>query len=302
MYHGSESGCGDHSPEHVLASDSFQMTIRKILVPLAGIDGDTPAIDAALLLSHEFQAHVEALYSTAAGGNSSKNQIAHDNSVDIEQFDKIKRDRARALFADRFGFCEIRKTEGIVAEGLSARYQELPGIEADLIAEHGRLSDLIVLSNAGAIDHPWPSISIQAALRETARPVLLVQRAVTSLGARSVIAWNGSLEAARAVVFALPILRRSTSILVVTIDNYHLRPSGEKLVEYLGWHGIEAASTIIPLEGSSESSTLLAASGSAEADLIILGAYTRYRTGRPIFGSMTIEMLVQNKISILMAH
>ncbi|MCC6775379.1 MAG: universal stress protein [Hyphomicrobiales bacterium] len=293
----------DPPPEHVSTGEA-PVSFRKILVPLAGIDGDTTAIDAALLIGHEFHAHVEALCSVATADNPPTNQVAHNNSVDvsIEQADKIKKDRVRALFVSRLGSYETHKTGGIGTKPLSSSYQELHGAEPDLIAEHGRLSDLIIFSQAETIDHSWPSISIQAALRETTRPVLLVQAGVRSVGMCSAIAWNGSLEATRAVTLALPLLQRSKSTLVVTVGNYDFAPSGDKLVEYLRWHGIEATSMVTPVDSSSESATLLAACCDAGADLIILGAYTRYRTGRPTFGSMTFEMLTQNRISIFMAQ
>jgi hypothetical protein len=176
-----------------------------------------------------------------------------------------------------------------VANTLSVNFLEQQGIEAELIAEHGRVSDLIVLSHPGSSDSSWPSISIQSALRETARPVLLLSSPMEQIGKRNVIAWNGSLEAARAIAFAIPILSRGASTLVVTIGNHDVRPSGNEVVDYLNSHGIEAESTVVPIEKSSESSTLLAVSLDAGADLVILGAYTRYRTGRPAFGSMTVE-------------
>ena len=186
---------------------------------------------------------------------------------------------------------------------MSARFLELQGIEADLIAEHGRLSDLIIFAHPHSPDlQTWPNISVQSALRESARPVLLTPKTVTQVGKRNIIAWNGSLEAVRAVTFALPILARGANTLVVTVGKHDIQPSGGKVVDYLKCHGIAAESRIVPLERDSESSTLLSASQTCEADLIILGAYTRHRTGRPVFGSMTIEMIKQNKIPIFMAH
>jgi nucleotide-binding universal stress UspA family protein len=270
------------------------MSFKKILVPLAGVESDCAAIDAALLLGSQFEACVEALYAKTSHDESSV-------SDGIEQ--SCNADRLRTLFLNR---CQsyARDRFGVEAtDGLSINFLALPGAEADLIAEHGRLVDLIVLSHSGSSDSGRPSISIETALRETARPVLLVPQAATGqIGTRNVIAWNGSLEATRAVALAIPILQGAESTLVVTIGNHDIQPSGRKVVDYLERHGIEAKSTVIPLGKSSESSTLLAASVDAGADLIVLGAYTRYRNGRPAFGSMTNEMIVQDKLPVLMAH
>lgn len=268
---------------------------RKILVPLAGVDSDSAAIDAALLLGRESEAHVEALYAKTARGDQSVGDA-------IERAGFMEASRVRALFLDRCKSHGIEELSDKTTNILSADFLALQGIEADLIAEHGRLSDLIVFSHPNSTDLPWPNISVRTALRETARPVLLIPEKVTRFGKRNVIAWNGSLEAIRAIAFAIPILLRGASTLVVTIGNHSVQPSGEKVVEYLKWHGINAESMVVAAERLSESSTLLAASLSSEADLIILGAYTRHRTGRPAFGSMTVEMIKQNKIPVFMAH
>ena len=183
------------------------MPFRKILVPLAGIDADSTAIDTALQLSREFKAHIEALYAEGARG---------ERSLDaIERGAFMEANRVRALFFERCKSYASERFDDQVANTLSVNFLEQQGIEAELIAEHGRVSDLIVLSHPGSSNSSWPSISIQSALRETARPVLLVSSPMEQIGKRNVIAWNGSLEAARAIAFAIPILSRGASTLVV---------------------------------------------------------------------------------------
>jgi len=260
------------------------VSFRKLLVPLAGVDSDSAAIDTALVLGHEFEAHIVALHARPLLENSHLGLV-------------------RELFWSRCKSYGIGELNNKATDRMSARFLELQGMEADLIAEHGRLSDLIIFAHPHSTDLPtWPNISVQSALRESARPVLLTPNTVTQVGKRNIIAWNGSLEAVRAVTFALPILARGANTLVVTVGKHDIQPSGERVVDYLKCHGIEAESRIVPLERESESSTLLSASRTFEADLIILGAYTRHRTGRPVFGSMTIEMIKQNEIPIFMAR
>jgi nucleotide-binding universal stress UspA family protein len=271
------------------------MPFRKILVPLAGINTDSTAIDTALQLSREFEAHIEALYAERARG-----ERARDDAIEPGAFMEVN--RVRALFFERCKSYSNERFDNQVANKLSATFLEQQGTEAELIAEHGRVSDLIVFSHPGSSDSDWPSISIQSALRETARPVLIVASPMEQIGKRNVIAWNGSLEAARAIAFAIPILSRGASTLVVTIGNHRVRPSGNEVVDYLKSHGIQSESTVVPIEKSSESSALLAVCLDAGADLIILGAFTRYRTGRPSFGSMTVEMITQNRIPVFMTN
>lgn len=208
------------------------MSFRKLLVPLAGVDSDSAAIDAALVLGREFEAHIVALHARTPLENTHSGEIKHTDLV-------------RALFWSRcksYGIGELRNN---ATDRMSARFLELQGIEADLIAEHGRVSDLIIFAHPHSTDLPWPNISVQSALRESARPVLLMPNTVTQVGKRNIIAWNGSLEAVRAVTFALPILARGANTLVVTVGKHDIQPSGEKVVDYLKCHGIEAESKIV---------------------------------------------------------
>lgn len=279
------------------------MSFKKILVPLEGLASDSAAVDVALLLGRQFQAHIEAFYAKTTRGDPSTSRIKRRGSDDgeIGLADKMEASRVRELFTSRCNSHEIKELSNIATGKLSANFLEVRGIEADLIVEHGRLSDLIVFAHAASIDPHWPNISVQTALQETARPVLLVPSTATRIGKRNVIAWNGSLESARAVASAVPILQRGEGTFVITIGSRDVRPPSEKVVEYLKWHGINAQSMVLPIGQSSESSMLLAASVTFEADLIILGAYTRHRTGR-VFGSMTIEMMKQKEIPVFMIH
>ena len=280
------------------------MSFKKILVPLADVDSDAEAIDAALHLGREFGAQIVALYAKMANGNPSTNRTKLAGSVERENgfTDETEVERARTLFRNCCASHRINWPGDIATEGLSAKFLELQGIEADLIAQHGRVSDLTVFTHPNSHEFDWPNISIQTVLRETSRPVLLVPRTITRVGQRSIIAWNGSLESARAIAFAIPILLRSADTLVVTVDNYDVQPSGEDVVDYLKCHGIFAKSMVVPIEQESESLTLLAAASNFDADLTILGAYTRHRSGRPVFGSMTIEMIEQKQIAVFMSH
>jgi nucleotide-binding universal stress UspA family protein len=263
------------------------MSLRKILVPLVGVDTDFPAIDATLLVGRTFEAHIEALYvAPIAIGN-------------IGQVDTVK---ARTLFFERCAAYEIDEFEDRASGKLSANFLELHGSEADLIAEHGRLSDLIVFAKPKLKDLDWPNISIEAALRETARPVLIVSNGVARVGHRTLIGWNGSLEAARAIAFAIPILQRSSRNLIVTVGNHKVVPPAAKVTEYLKCHGIKTENMVVRTDKLSESAALLATARTYEADLIVLGAYTRHRSGRPVFGSMTEELIKQTEISVFMAH
>jgi hypothetical protein len=59
---------------------------------------------------------------------------------------------------------------------------------------------------------------------------------------------------------------------------------------------------MLPLQHGSESMVLLGECLARQADLIVAGAFTRYRTERPTFGSMTQAMIMQTQMQVFMAQ
>ena len=275
---------------------------KKILAPVRGTHEDAAALDVGFLLARRFGARVEAFYAAP----SSPTSVTVD-TVESKRSDEVARLEgtelylaALALFSER-----LERATSIVPQssGLSACFSALPGPEADLVATNGRVSDLIITAHPAADEPSWPNLSLESAIRETGCPVLLIPQAVSRIGARVAIAWNGTVEVARAVRFALPLLRESEQTLVVTVGKQQCKStSAAELVEYLRCHGVKGESVVLPLQHGSESAALLAECLARQADLIVAGAFTRYRTERPTFGSMTQAMIMQTQMPVFMAQ
>jgi len=171
------------------------------------------------------------------------------------------------------------------------------------MAHHGRLCDLIVMERA-AKDGTETTLGIDAALRDSGRPVLITRRAMPTGFARSIaIAWNGSLEATRTVGFAMPLLEQAANVVVFTVEDDTLYgPPASELIEYLAWHGISAVAVSLAAASHGHGEALLAAAKKHEIDLMMLGAYTRGELRRLVFGGVTGTMLAQSPLPLLMMH
>ena len=111
-------------------------------------------------------------------------------------------------------------TDSPVSKGLSTHWFETVGREDDTISAHGRLADLIVVARPGAESDVSTNLNLNAAIFDTGRPVLVVPPIECSGTAnRVVVSWNGSAQSARAVAFALPILKRAESVTALTVDS-----------------------------------------------------------------------------------
>ena len=188
--------------------------------------------------------------------------------------------------------------------GLTATYIERMGNEDEWVIHYGRLCDLVVLGQTPKQDPVDLGLAREAALRETGRPVLLVPKAMPGGFAKTIaIAWNGSIEAARTVGFAMPLLERATRVAVLTVEgDTRYGPPGAELVEYLAWHGIAATASTLPPAGHEQGKALLAAAKAQGADLLALGAYTRGEFRRLIFGGVTGALLAESSLPLLMMH
>lgn len=171
-------------------------------------------------------------------------------------------------------------------------------------AGYARVFDLTILGRPDKGEGK-PRISCaETLLFESGRPILLAPPEVPkSLGETVVIAWNQSMESARATAFAMPFLKRAKKVYILTIEAHNVEgPSAEQLGSKLALHGIFPE--IVHKMGQKRAPGLayLEDTASLGADLMIKGAYTQSRLREMIFGGATAHILTNAKMPVLMAN
>ncbi|CAH2601517.1 Universal stress protein [Rhodovastum atsumiense] len=284
------------------------MSLRRILVPVLPDVPPSPQLDAALQLARALGAHIaalhirpdpEALFATipeallTAGAERARYEA--EASAEATQAEA--------------GFAAWRARQGLAAEapgadGVSAGWSSRVGPLQTVLARAGRLADLIVLGFPG-MPHLVTGHAFDVALLETGRPVLLAPVPPADAMLRHVmIAWNGSLEAARAVAGALPLLRGAGRISVFTAaqeEGASPACAGE-LVAYLAGHGLVAAPVTTQDADAQAGPALLRAAVEAGVSLLVMGAYTHGRIRHLLRGGMTTDVLKQAALPVVMAH
>ncbi len=192
---------------------------------------------------------------------------------------------------------------GTVHEGFAVSFEAVEGDGAQIVAERGRLHDLILVSRPGEEDEE-KSLILDTALRDTGRPVLLsVGEEASSVPAHAVLAWNGSVEAARALAFALPVLRLAEAVTILSVEEEGREgPDGEAVATYLQRHGIGALRRDLAAEPRQTGAVLLDAVADVGGDLLVMGAYSRSRLRRLIFGAVTGEVIARSPIPVFLVH
>jgi len=145
---------------------------------------------------------------------------------------------------------------------------------------------------------------LETVLFESGRPLIMSPPVAPSrIGSNIVIAWNGSTETARAISFAMPLLKAADRVLVVTVEGGMVEgPSGAELRSALLLAGITAESRHAEAGNQPTGKVILDLCQREGADLLIKGAYTNSRLRQLIFGGATDHILVSATLPVFFAH
>jgi nucleotide-binding universal stress UspA family protein len=176
------------------------------------------------------------------------------------------------------------------------------GDTADVISRNARLSDItIVGQQADGAHNDLPDDFVL----QSGRPGLVIPKfgAPHPIGERIVVAWNGGREAARAIADAMPILEKSKSVIILSVEPRDMGElPGSGLAQHLARHGVDATAKQSVADNSDASDVLLNFVADESADLIVMGAYGHSRLREVILGGMTRDLLTHMTIPVFMSH
>jgi nucleotide-binding universal stress UspA family protein len=284
-----------------------------LLAVVTGASSDEDVLESALALSRLHESHIEVLhprldpYRVLAGfvdGVSSfgTSDIVAGIKQDIDRRQQLAYTNFTA-WAARHGLKsgpEPGKTGPLGAPATSWRQYE--GTYVGAMTQFGRLADFLVVAQPGGSGRAAQDSVAEAAIFDTGRPVLCVPPGTRQLDTRTVaIMWNGSLEAARAVGDAMPLLRACGSAVVVTAGKSEGADPTD-LVERLVVRGIEARTRRINPTQEATPSALVALLNEGEFGFVVMGGYGHCRLREMVLGGFTRHMLAEAKIPLLLAH
>ena len=282
--------------------------IRTMLIPLTTELLSEPLLDAALLVAKRLNGHIRALFiqphPDAAFAYLPEVILAAGVTREV-----IERETLEAAAAAKDRFVSWRKrnnvpeTAGVQLDSCFVSWSErLSDIET-AVARFGRVSDVIVVQR--------PSSSIvqgqrcfDAAVFESGRPTLVVSENLPfNMIDHVMIAWNGSLEASRAVFGAMPLLHMADRVSIFAAPQYENEGVDvADLAESLRWHGIRAHQIPGPRDESSIGAALVSAAIEQQATMIVMGAYTHSRLRQSFLGGVTRHLLAHAPVPLLMSH
>ena len=178
---------------------------------------------------------------------------------------------------------------------------------SDLFGRIARRFDVSVVGQAPPDRLAPEGLIAEVALFESGRPVVIVpyiQKEALQLD-RTMVCWDGSRPAARAIADAMPFLKRAKTIEVVVVANDHGKGDeipGADIAHHLARHGLKVEVERIVSPDMDVANTLLSHAADTSADFMVMGGYGHSRLREFILGGATRGILTTMTIPTLMSH
>jgi len=177
------------------------------------------------------------------------------------------------------------------------------------IVQQARATDLVISGKGtpGPLSDPFTQADPADLVMQLGRPLLIVPDVVGRVDLSSVlVAWKDNLEARRAIVDALPMLRQAGHVTVVGVaeaddDRDAVRAGIHDVVDWLSRHRI-IATGLVPETAGDVAAQLDAAAAEAEASVIVAGAYGHSRFREWILGGVTQHLIEQSAHTVLLSR
>lgn len=170
------------------------------------------------------------------------------------------------------------------------------------------LCDLLVTSHPLLANMPseWSGESL---LLKSGLPVLVLPQNWDgdTVGQRIVLAWNGSREALRALTDCMPMLRKAQAVQLLVVDSgekdsLRKQDSGKEMVQHLRQHDIAVEYLGVESGGKPVAQVILERIKAFNADLLVIGAYSRSRFREMLLGGVTVKLLSEIPVPLFVSR
>jgi nucleotide-binding universal stress UspA family protein len=278
------------------------MAYKTILLHLDGGSRDETALDIALRVAADEQAHLVVLRvihpfypAMGAFGDAAAGVIA-----DMQR-DYL--DKAEAA-ADKLREVSERRAE---QAGIPLEWRQEEGMAGDIVPLQARYADLTITNQIDPdnVDAPRKRSLPVELVMQSGHPMLAVPYAgsFATMGKRILIAWDDSREATRAVSDAMPFLQRADIASVLRINPRQAdHIAGFDISNLMARHGVKTEAIRTVSGDVSVGDLLLSEAADLSADMIVMGAYGHSRIREFILGGASQHILASMTVPVFMSH
>ena len=277
--------------------------MKTILVPVEKNSQIESTLATACVLAKTFDSYIEGFaltpeLNTLVAAEGIGSMVVYP--TDLAEQDEEAAAEARKLFEDAMAKHGIAAGSG--APGSAWNPRTLAG--DSFLGSHGRVFDVTVVGRPGTAAASPHMSTLEAALFDSGRPILIVPPAAPDhIGQVVTIAWNGSTETARAIAYAKPLIKRAERVIVQVVEGVGVPgPSGADVARNLQLNEIASQFVTVQRGSRSPGAAILEEAIAAGSDLVVKGAYTQSRLRQMIFGGATSHIISETTLPVLMAH
>jgi nucleotide-binding universal stress UspA family protein len=280
------------------------MSYKTILVHVTESRHLDPRVEAAANIALAEDAHLIGVAITGAATHLYELAALNPADPGIAPYLEILRQQAEDA---------LKRFENI-AQGIGVNSFEARLIENETalgVSLQARHCDLTVLGqidpneSSAVIDTDFPEFVIM----NSGCPGLVIPyiNSAATVGHNALIAWNASVEAARTVHHAIPLLQRAKTVGIVIFnpesepEDVYGVPPGIDIKHYLARHNIRADIITKSIDGDI-GHALLSLATHLTSDLLVMGCYGHSRFREILLGGVTRTILRSATIPVLMSH
>lgn len=270
--------------------------LKSILAISEGGPDAAMSFRLAVRIAAMFEGTVDALHYSEAR--------RHDADITVQSMPFLA-PVARARISERAK--ESQRAWNEVARVAGGELTSIEGVTLDQVVRLARFSNLLVIGRPGSDADNIAPETVKAALYDCARPVVIAPPHLDNRPLASVlVAWNGSLQAARAVDYAMPFLEKAEKVTIVIADEKPEAVNTPHLLRTLDRHGVQAAVETVDhgdVSGRARGRALIGHARKGHADLLVMGAYGHGGLSNFLgLGGATAKVISSCPMPLLLAH
>lgn len=266
------------------------MIVKNLIVHLDGGSRSDYRLELAVGLAKRFGARLTGLFAEVDSGLLGRSAE-----------DAVKESYAAAGVQ----FAERAKAAGLESVWLSLVHGNHHQVTQTVI-DASRRADLIVLGQHDKEGQSRaPADLVEQVVVNSGRPALVIPYVGTfpTIGKRSLIAWNGGRESARAANDAIPLMQGGDKAVVMAVNPAGVRPlDGHGLCDHLACHGIRADRELLEVKDIGVADYVLSHCADMAADLLVMGAFGHLGFPHMLRGGATKDILSHLTLPVLLSH
>ncbi len=289
--------------------------MKTILVAISGTHSDDAVLDAAYAIAKPHGAHLDFVHIPLDAIDPSEYnhhiEFARGGGLGVALRETLHNadeavTNARAQITS---YCSEKKILRVSCPAAMDRVtaswtSSLISSGIDGMVRAARTHDLTVIGRS-ANQRGWSKTLLEALATETGRPLLIVPHGCEEMNLDTVtVWWKDSSAAARVMTAALPLLKLAGKVYLLSVPE-DADPASDPLSELsdqLAWHGISVTAEVLDRGHRPTVRVLWSASLSRQADLVVMGGFSRSRIREIMFGGCTQSVLDGGVRPVFMLH